>query len=484
VTTDKSHPLRRAVALAAAALAAACGGKTGAAPRHVSISAIATQLAEDGTTTGDSPLPLTFPSIQLDDGSTPPVTAVAPGRWSADVPSGPYWFVAGDVRYRASGDTLDLGYVTTARAQAAPPANSTPAALTLSGLQQWIAGQDTIQLFSWGANSWDAFDPKLTAGLTSATVNENWNTPAYGHGALNLLTPTDTLYAIQYRKSHDAGNGIDYQHVAAVASASGMSMTNGLPFSATLSAMSVPAQAATLSLSWRTSQFEAATPQFSYRFGHQLAIFAEVMQPGGERPLAASPNLLDFTPPMNASGTTPDLTLSSLVYGRFLPAQYREILYSGWVGGVSRVTSSSASNSYAFMYVVRYDSVDAIPSPLVPLVSSVRTVQISGRDATVVQSGVGLRPIISWTAPAVGTPSRYVVKLYSLPPAGGDWQVVSTLNLPGSTTSVQLPTGLQQSGRVYYLWISAQAGTSTDAAPLRSGLPAGAASYATEVYSP
>jgi hypothetical protein len=465
------------------AVAANCGRSSGAAPtRQVNISALATELSEDGATTTDVPLALASPSIELDDRSTRSVTSVSPGKWTAQVPSGGYWVITGTDRYRATGDALDLGYLTSTRAQAAPPTAPTPATLSISGLVSWTPGRDRIQLFSWGANSWDVFDPQLQSGLTAATVREDWNSPAFGYGALKLLTAADRLHAIQYRNDHDASMGVDYQHAVAATSATGISMNSGQAVSATLPAMVAPSQTATLSVDWRTSQFEAAIPP-AFPLGHELSIFAEVMQPGGEIPLASSPNLLDFFPALNASNKTPDMTVS-LGYSRFLPAQYTEVLYSGWLGQISRVAGSTANSTIVTTFVVRRDAMSAAPSPLVPLVSSVRAVQIGGKDAGAQQTGVGLTPLVSWTPPAVGTPSRYLLKLYSIASGGGGAQLVSTLSVPGSATSVQVPARLQQSGNWYFIVISAQAGIGTDSAPLRAHLPTGAATYATESYSP
>lgn len=471
----------------------ACGGSSTPHPspppppplsRQVTISSVVNQLAEDGSTTTDVPAPPSSISVVLDDGTTIAAAAGLPGKWTAQVPAGPWWAVLGDTRYRVTGDALDLGYLTAARPSLMVPTVATGATLTLSGLQPWIVGNDTLQLFSWSGQSWDVFDPKFSAAASNGAAFEDWNAPTYGNGALMLLTPADRLYAIQYRKSHDTQNGIDYQHAVAFTSASGLSMTNGQPFSTTLPAMTAPAQAGTVSADWRTTQFEAAAQPFDYRWPHQMSVFAEAMQAGGEVPYAVSPNLLDFSPSNAPSGATPDVKLSSLSYGRPMPPQYRDILYVGWVGAVSRTAAGSPANAVAYAYVVRRDAIEAVPSPLVPLISVVRAVQIAGRDAGVVQSLVGLTPTVSWTPPATGTPNRYIVKLYTVPPGGGAWTLVTSLNLPGSTTSVQVPPGLQQSGRSYYLSISAQAGAGSDVAPLRWHLPNGVAAYATQVYTP
>ncbi|MDP9150318.1 MAG: hypothetical protein M3O36_10310 [Myxococcota bacterium] len=127
----------------------ACGGKSTPHPsRQVTIDAVVKQLAEDGSTTTDVPLPLSSISVVLDDGTTMPAAAGVPGKWTAQVRAGPWWAVLGKFRFRVTGDALDLGYLTAARPSLAVPTVSTGATLTLSGLQSWIVGSDTLQVFS------------------------------------------------------------------------------------------------------------------------------------------------------------------------------------------------------------------------------------------------------------------------------------------------------------------------------------------------
>jgi hypothetical protein len=392
--------------------------------------------------------------------------------------------VADQVAYRATGDTLDLGYVTTTNALAVPPRSPTPVSLALSGLQSW-ASDDRIQLFSWGANSWDLFDPKLGAGTTAATVTEDWSAPALGYGALNLLGPSDRLYVIQYATTQQAGSGRVYYHAVGTTSLTGISMSNGQGTSATPPALTAPSDAASLTVDWRTSQFESAMTTPMQPLGHELTVYALIPGPAGESPFASSPNLLDYFPPLNQSGTgTPDQQVNALVYSRFMPPQYKDVVYAGWVGTVGRGSPLDGSSTSIDAFVTRSDLATALPSPLTPLISGIRAVQIAGKDAGNPQTGVGLTPVVSWTPPAVGTPSRYVVQLFTFPSGSGDPQLVTTLNLPGSTTSVQIPAGVQQTGKAYFVRIVAQAGVGSDAAPLRARLPSGAAAYVTQTYVP
>gem|GEM_PF-1777123 len=485
--------------LALALLAPACGGKASAGSnpdagnpdagnpdagptRRLTISSMATQLSEDGGSAGDVALTM-VPTIQLDDGSTRAVTATSAGHWFADVPLGPAWVEVGSILYRVTGDAVDLGNLTTTRASAASPTRATPATLALNFPQTWVDGKDTLQLFSWGADSWDAFDPKLTTGVSTANVIEDWNAPTFGHGALNLLSSSDTLVVLQYRKDHDAANGVDYQRAIGYSSATNTAMNDGQASMPALPAMSSVAQTGRISTSWRTTQFEAAVPRFDYTGRHEVSIFAQGMQPGGEFTHAASPNLLDLPLPAGS----PDRTLKALPYGQFLPSFYQELVYTEYYGFVLR-TAPGGSGIYGFGLVVRRDALGALPSPLVPLVTAPRTLQIAGNDATVQQRGLGLAPKLSWSAPEAGAPTQFRVRVYEIPPGVSvdqpGWILQATLVLAGSASDVQLPAKLLLSGKSYVFGITASQGAGTAATPLRGQLPMGSADAFTEVYTP
>ena len=82
---------------------------------------------------------------------------------------------------------------------------------------------------------------------------------------------------------------------------------------------------------------------------------------------------------------------------------------------------------------------------------------IGGKDAFAPRSGVGPTPSISWSAPAIGKPTSYVVGIDggNTPPQKGD--IVSLSATIYSGTSFTLPAGYLRSGGAYSGSITANA---------------------------
>ena len=449
--------------------------------RPVTLSAISTFLDEDAVTKHDVPAVLATPSIVLDDGSPLALSPGSPGSWSAQVPGGPYWLHTGTTWYRATGDHIDLGYLQGGRADAVAPTNSTRVTLALGGVGDWRP-TDLLQLYSWQAASWDVFDPRLSGGATSGTAMEDWNAPAFGHGALHLLAAGDLLYVLQSSVFYFNAAG-SFRAVVGWTSVSGRSMADGQPSTLSLPPMTFTRQNAYLGVDWRTTQFAAALQPLQASVAHRLIVDARPMAAGGELPEGATPNLLDLL----RTGVVPDQT-GDAYYQNFLPAQYKQVLHAEYGGAVFRTAPGAARPAALAVYSTRLDTVDAAPYPIVPLLSAVRTVTVGGLDATVRQTGLGLTPLVSWTAPAVGTPSGYRIVLYQLSVQAGSTDTVAvergTLAISGTETSVQVPPGVLAANGAYAAYIVALAGTGGEAAPLRQKLPVGSAGYCTEVFSP
>ncbi len=99
-------------------------------------------------------------------------------------------------------------------------------------------------------------------------------------------------------------------------------------------------------------------------------------------------------------------------------------------------------------------------------------------------------PTISWTAPAVGTPTSYELHLITIEPSGGFGgpraQETAALIVPGDVTSITLPFDLLSPDALYIFRIRAvvQPGQATRTAPFRAGIPYGYADLYTTVFQP
>lgn len=104
-----------------------------------------------------------------------------------------------------------------------------------------------------------------------------------------------------------------------------------------------------------------------------------------------------------------------------------------------------------------YFRLQALPAginPFAPIVGSPAAPMINGSDAFPARVGVGSQPVISWTAPTLGTPTQYGVSLSVA--TGLQPNDINTLGITlYAGTSVKIPAGILQAGRTYQGQISA-----------------------------
>ena len=120
-------------------------------------------------------------------------------------------------------------------------------------------------------------------------------------------------------------------------------------------------------------------------------------------------------------------------------------------------------------------SVLAPPSELsgkaiMPVVSFPTGIKVGGKDTPYdqVTAGVGVMPMISWSAPAMGTPTHYSVRVVDLTDKTlPDMTTQRRRNVAFITTkgtSAEVPEGVMEAGRHYYFEVTAQVQDNDDLA--------------------
>src|SRR5262249_18768428 len=119
-------------------------------------------------------------------------------------------------------------------------------------------------------------------------------------------------------------------------------------------------------------------------------------------------------------------------------------------GGTSRTAYYAAFTS------IQVQVVDGLTPTLVPQVSPVRDLRINGASGTTALMGVGTTPLVSWTVPAMGTPNRYLVRIYELlATSSGGTTRVSRGSFSTTQTQLRLLPGFLVAGKTYMLQLSA-----------------------------
>jgi hypothetical protein len=114
-------------------------------------------------------------------------------------------------------------------------------------------------------------------------------------------------------------------------------------------------------------------------------------------------------------------------------------------------------------------------SPIAPLVGPATSIKINGNDFFQPQPNVGSQPVVSWSAPTVGTPDGYSLNVIQLKTVAGGITIQGNVSTIYTTqTSVTVPSGILQSGYAYVFQLQAFKGNSNvETAPNYATFPWG-----------
>jgi hypothetical protein len=420
---------------------------------------------------------VTYPGTFAQDGSG---SFSVPGVPSA----GGFWlvFVGGDgVKHvlDSPASPVDLGYDLLGRADVALATAGTDADFVVTG----FAPGDLLEATSANA---DVHVQASVAAAAPSPTSVNWFAAAGGAPA-HLLGAADPLVVHQLSASTaDTSAGLLPVFVASGAvSVSGTVMDPGV--ATTLFAELVPPTTiGSLAVDWRTSQFEALVagmgPAGTAVSAHTLSVGASAWLASTPGPVAQGAPTLAV---LSVAPATPDLTTSTAIgYAQFLPAP----LWSEW-----REVSMAAQTTYAYGTATALTEVASVvervampgATPVQPALSPVQAPLVSGLDALSPQTGVGLTPTLSWTAPASGTVTAYLVELRALGAANGATVSTPVAAFTTTATSVAVPPSYLQPGGSYYARIEAiTMPVGGPSAPFRSAGTWSRASTLTAVFTP
>jgi hypothetical protein len=121
-------------------------------------------------------------------------------------------------------------------------------------------------------------------------------------------------------------------------------------------------------------------------------------------------------------------------------------------------TAPGASNS-ASLTTSAYGYTTTLPtatSPIVPLVGVVQNPNVNGTSFFANQTGAGVAPTLTWSAPSVGTATFYRVRVNLLSNNGGNSTFTTVAVLSTQETSLQIPPGVLTAGQAYVFLINAR----------------------------
>jgi len=362
-------------------------------------------------------------------------------------------------RYRVTTKhKLDLGLVFYGRPNATLVTTSpTNLVFNVTGMAPWQDG-NLLQITAFGAGGFGLavrYDPNTgmllsgnpTVGATSLsgfTIDWSLTAPTDFIDQPMLIDggQADRLALTQLVSRSNAS--ASYLSIVKIFRAPAFTMTSGQP-STLAGAFEDVAQDRQIWASWKRSEFAAHVTEIHPSARAAAPNFTILVQPRADVYTYVSPTLLDVSSTTQPDGTDVDL---SLQYGNPFPPAWPSWATSCMYADayLPYPTGTSRMDMYGFI-CGSLPLASAQTGTMRPTISPPRDLKVNGIAATGPLVGIGTTPALSWSPPALGTPTSCSVVVRKRPVGAGDYTAIS---VPATSTSVRIPPGiLEPTGFVY-----------------------------------
>jgi len=402
------------------------------------------------------------------------------------VPEGPYLLKLSSgypILVETDARVLDLGQDVIGRPGVARAPPGTAVTLELSNLAPWGV-RDIVEMASSNA-AMVAF-PFGQAPIASVPVGATDLTRSYEWSSQPLLDPAQGDVGILFQSSSGTVPGTTLTYRAASRWAPiPEPIVPGVPQTLAMT-LAEPAATGQLGAAWPIAAYAAHAAEVSPTgtVGHRLAVVASPWAaPWGPLSIpftgSAAVDLLSVSAPAG----TADLTVDALTFGRVLPPPYVEYRDVRTTVRVAIPNPSGGTLTWSGA-IVRVDPLDAAPADAGPVVTPPQAPRVGGADAFTAQVNVGTGPTLSWSPPAIGAPTSYVVVIFS-PVPGSTTSAFIRAAAKTTGTSFRFPESTLTAGETCFATITARrdAAERPDA-PLRASFDADWASLVTATFSP
>jgi hypothetical protein len=348
----------------------------------------------------------------------------------------------------------------------------TSVVLTATGLQSWNPSTDQFGLTTSGG-----YVGALASGLSGAT-SISFSFPISGWP---LHTPASGDWAYAYQRVNRGSSPWYYLATARAAAVS--TAFTGTPYSQSIPVPLGTPTSATIAFDWRFSEMSsylsfmgpsASTYDFTGTVRmHPYTLATEVMPP------TELLRMFILSGPANT-------VVGSLTYGRLPLSSANDVTSAEMTVRIPKQAPGAISPTNALAFLRREAAVTATVATS-PVLGPVRSVLFEDNASAFTQrGGIGTTPLLKWTAPALGTPNGYVVRVLRLDNEGGSTQIRFVGAFTTTATSLRLPPGILEAGKWYFAAIDARQGAgSLIADPLRElGWPRYTSRVVTANFSP
>lgn len=381
--------------------------------------------------------------------------------------------------FELTADVPDLQVVTSARRDVAAPVPTTftNVAFDITNMDPWVPGESIQVVSSQALTNYRAFfSPAPAATVTSFMGTSPW----FGE-RLPDATKGDVVFVHQRVPSTVMSGASTASVVRSTkfARLKNLTVVDGATSNAAVPLIAAP-QTGSLSTNIQSSQFAALAADVNPRAATLL---------DGAIVVLAAPHSVSY-PDMPASSLAgvatvglqtnlSDADYGAVVYGHFLDPFWKEF---------RRVSYEFEIGTLAFGRVQSDLPISGLGAgAITPVIGPPKSPLVNGNDAFSFNTGVGLQPTISWSSPALGTATSYLVEIVAATldcTSSGGIGGISALVRTG--TSFKVPAGVLRTGTPYRVTITARQAPwdTADAGPFRTGTPLHIAQCVSNAFIP
>jgi hypothetical protein len=378
----------------------------------------------------------TYPGVGKADGSfTVPL-----------VPAGLFMLDVGGAYVYTTAHKLDLGGEISGRHGAVMSTGGAAIAGAIQNLAPWQT-DDLVEWFDANAGG-AAYGFAMGGPAVGDTSLQNQQSTWIG--SLVDATKGDVLYATQL-SSFPAGGNIVALEISRYTSFSSVEQTDGV-VTMVSGAFAPVTQSQMIDVDFAGSQFDTLGASVNPMASGLTALYDLTTAPG----MSQAGMVGYYTDLMLIYPNGTDVKLGPVAYANPFSATWGTEVYAGETFAVAYTAPGATSQATVYGYVyVTLPSAQAATTTLKPVVSPVQNPLVNGKSAFGALNGISLTPTLSWSPPAVGTPSGYRILVSLIANSGGTSTSQYLASIFTVATSVPLPPNMLQKGSAYVFTITA-----------------------------
>jgi hypothetical protein len=338
----------------------------------------------------------------------------------------------------ADAAMLDLGYASIGRLGQVLGGPNTMLGLTVTGATTSTSANEflDVRILNTG---FETYPPPPSVGSTTLTT-QNFN-------GRTLLAPADVIRVTQLDKKMSGSD--EYVAATKTGSVSNITMTDGLTTPAAVDLGTALTQNNTSTFTLKRATFDTGSGTVgtspTWR-GCDINGWSEA-DPFGWRVWTF------FYPAQDTMSTDKTLTFT---YGNPAPT-YTQRFELACSHAIPVTAPGATTGSQIVNYAAAYRPIAELTGNVSAAIGRVSAIKVNNMDASTAVTGTTVSPTLSWTAPTLGTATRYTVFLYRAINAATATTLLVPVQFQTNATSLKIPAGYIMAGEGWAATIRSEA---------------------------